>query len=81
MFCAISGNFIIVFYDIWKANEIKEAAELFKFKQPRIGAWIKKNPVINKQLFRFKISRDIARLLAKELKSNKHLNFSTYGRR
>lgn len=43
--------------------------------------WIKKNAVINKQLFRFKISRDIARLLAKELKTNKNLNFSTYGRR
>ena len=42
---------IIVFYDIWKSNEIKESAELNKFKQPRVGMWMKTNPVpINSKL-------------------------------
>jgi DNA modification methylase len=39
------GGTLIVFYDIWKSNEIKEAAEEFDFKQPRVCAWIKTNPV------------------------------------
>jgi len=42
---------IVIFYDIWKSNEIKESAELNKFKQPRVGCWIKTNPVpINSKL-------------------------------
>lgn len=32
---------LIVFYDIWKSSDIKLAASLNKFKQPRIGSWIK----------------------------------------
>lgn len=36
---------IIVFYDIWKSNEIKEAAEKVGFKQPRVCSWNKTNPV------------------------------------
>lgn len=39
------GGTIIIFYDIWKANELKECAENAKFKQPRVCAWIKSNPV------------------------------------
>jgi site-specific DNA-methyltransferase (adenine-specific) len=39
------GGTIIVFYDIWKSSEIKEIADKFKLKQPRIGAWVKTNPV------------------------------------
>lgn len=39
------GGTIIIFYDIWKSTEIKDAAILNKFKQPRIGCWIKNNPV------------------------------------
>ena len=34
-----------MFYDIWKSSDIKNAAMLSKFKQPRVGAWIKNNPV------------------------------------
>jgi DNA modification methylase len=42
---------IVIFYDIWKSNEIKESAELNKFKQPRVGMWMKTNPVpINSKL-------------------------------
>lgn len=36
---------IIIFYDIWKSNEIKEAADSVGLKQPRVCAWIKTNPV------------------------------------
>jgi site-specific DNA-methyltransferase (adenine-specific) len=39
------GGTLIIFYDIWKIGDIKEQADNFKFKQPRICAWIKNNPV------------------------------------
>lgn len=39
------GGTLIVFYDIWKSNVIKDAAEFSKFKQARIGQWQKTNPV------------------------------------
>jgi site-specific DNA-methyltransferase (adenine-specific) len=39
------GGSIILFFDIWKSNLIKDAAELNKFKQPRVCQWIKNNPV------------------------------------
>lgn len=39
------GGTLIVFYDIWKASELKNVADTFKLKQPRVCAWIKTNPV------------------------------------
>jgi len=39
------GGTLIVFYDIWKSNEIKESANMIGFKQPRVCAWTKTNPV------------------------------------
>ena len=39
------GGTFILFYDIWKSNQVKEIAEKHKFKQPRIGMWLKNNPV------------------------------------
>jgi DNA modification methylase len=39
------GGTLIIFYDIWKSNEIKNFADKYKFKQPRVGSWIKTNPV------------------------------------
>jgi site-specific DNA-methyltransferase (adenine-specific) len=39
------GGTIIIFYDIWKSSELKEVADKFKLKQPRVCAWIKTNPV------------------------------------
>jgi DNA modification methylase len=39
------GGTLIVFYDIWKCNEVKESAEKYGFKQSRVCAWIKTNPV------------------------------------
>lgn len=39
------------FYDGWKMQELKECAEMEKFKQPRLCQWIKTNPVpINSKL-------------------------------
>ncbi len=39
------GGTLIIFYDIWKSNVIKEAAESNKFKQSRVCQWQKTNPV------------------------------------
>jgi site-specific DNA-methyltransferase (adenine-specific) len=45
------GGTLVMFWDIWKATTIKSLAESVKLKQPRIGAWIKTNPVpINSKL-------------------------------
>jgi DNA modification methylase len=42
---------LIIFYDPWKSNVLKEMSEKHKFKQPRIGIWVKNNPVpINSNL-------------------------------
>ena len=38
------GGTLIIFYDVWKANALKESADKFKFKQPRVGMWLKNNP-------------------------------------
>jgi DNA modification methylase len=38
------GGTLILFYDIWKSNEIKFFSEKYKFKQPRICSWVKNNP-------------------------------------
>lgn len=35
------GGTLITFYDVWKANDIKKYAIDNKFKQPRIGNWVK----------------------------------------
>ena len=39
------GGTLLIFYDIWKSEQLKKAAELTKFKQPRIGIWLKTNAV------------------------------------
>lgn len=39
------GGTLIIFYDIWKCNIIKDFAEKNKFKQPRVCQWQKTNPV------------------------------------
>lgn len=39
------GGTLIIFYDIWKSNEIKQVADKYKFKQPRVCQWQKTNPV------------------------------------
>ncbi len=39
------GGTLIIFYDIWKSNELKEYSEKYKFKQPRVCCWTKSNPV------------------------------------
>jgi site-specific DNA-methyltransferase (adenine-specific) len=39
------GGTLIIFYDIWKSSELKNFAEVSKFKQPRVCQWLKSNPV------------------------------------
>lgn len=39
------GGTLIIFYDIWKSNEIKQVADKYKLKQPRVCQWQKTNPV------------------------------------
>lgn len=36
---------MIMFYDMWKIQELKEIAEKYKFKQPRLNIWQKTNPI------------------------------------
>lgn len=36
---------LIIFYDIWKASDLKYLSEKFKFKQARVCSWVKTNPV------------------------------------
>lgn len=40
-----NGGTLIIFYDIWKSTELKEFADKYKLKQPRVGSWVKTNPV------------------------------------
>lgn len=39
------GGTVILFFDVWKSNKIKEVSERYRFRQLRIGQWIKNNPV------------------------------------
>ena len=42
---------LIIFFDIWKSNIIKDSADKAKFKQPRVCSWVKNNPVpVNSKL-------------------------------
>lgn len=38
------GGTLILFYDIWKTELLREACEQSGFKQPRVGIWLKTNP-------------------------------------
>ena len=45
-----NGGSVIIFFDIWKSNKVKEAALKNSFKQPRVCQWVKTNPTpINSQ--------------------------------
>ena len=39
------GGTVLIFYDIWKLQDLKTSAENFNFKQPRVCCWVKNNPV------------------------------------
>lgn len=39
------GGTLVFFFDVWKSNQVKEAAEAAGFKQPRVCQWQKSNPV------------------------------------
>lgn len=40
-----TGGTLIIFYDIWKSNDLKKFADKYKFKQARVCQWQKTNPV------------------------------------
>lgn len=63
----------IIFYDLWKIQELKEEYELNKFKQIRFLEWIKTNPVpINSKVNYLTNAREVAVLAVK--KSNPTFN-------
>jgi site-specific DNA-methyltransferase (adenine-specific) len=39
------NGYLIVFYDVWKSQNVKVFAEKWGFKQPRVCQWVKTNPV------------------------------------
>jgi len=39
------GGTLIIFYDVWKSQNIKYFADKIGFKQPRVCQWVKTNPV------------------------------------
>ena len=46
-----NGGQLIIFYDIWKSNELKLMADKYKLKQHRVCQWVKTNPVpVNSKL-------------------------------
>lgn len=63
------GGTLFMFYDIWKIQDIKKSAEKYKFKQPRMGMWIKTNPVpINSKLNYLTNSKEIFVTFTKKAK-------------
>lgn len=61
---------LIMFYDFWKMQELKECAEQLKFKQARLGIWNKTNPVpINSKVNYLSNSREFFVTFEKKSKS------------
>ena len=40
-----TGGTIIIFFDIWKCERLKDIANDYGFKQPRVCQWVKTDPV------------------------------------
>lgn len=60
---------LIMFYDFWKMQELRECAEYIGFKQPRLGIWNKTNPVpINSKLNYLSNSREFFATFVKKSK-------------
>lgn len=38
------GGTVVIFYDVWKSERLKQVAEKYGFRQPRICQWVKNNP-------------------------------------
>ena len=38
------GGTVVIFYDVWKSERLKQVAENYGFRQPRICQWVKNNP-------------------------------------
>jgi len=63
------GGTCVVFYDIWKLQELKEEYEKNKFKQIRFIEWVKTNPVpINSKINYLTNAREVALTAIKKSK-------------
>jgi site-specific DNA-methyltransferase (adenine-specific) len=70
------GGTLIMFYDLWKIQELKAAMESHKFKQIRLIEWLKTNPVpLNSQRNYLTNAREIAVSAVKVSKPTFHSSY------
>ena len=71
-----NGGTVIMFYDLWKIQELKELMESKKFKQIRLVEWIKTNPVpLNSKINYLSNAREVAVLAVKKGKPTFHSEY------
>lgn len=70
------GGTCIVFYDLWKIQELKDVLESIGFKQFRFIEWVKTNPVpINSKINYLTNSREVAIVCVKGGKPTFHSEY------
>lgn len=70
------GGTCIVFYDLWKIQELKEVLESVGFKQFRFIEWVKTNPVpINSKINYLTNSKEVAIVCVKGGKPTFHSEY------
>lgn len=70
------GGTLIMFYDLWKIQELKESMESHKLKQIRLIEWLKTNPVpLNSQRNYLTNAREVAVSAVKVSKPTFHSSY------
>ena len=70
------GGTLIMFYDLWKIQELKETMESHNFKQIRLIEWLKTNPVpLNSQRNYLTNAREVAVSATKVSKPTFHSSY------
>ena len=70
------GGTLVMFYDLWKIQELKEAMESNTFKQIRLIEWLKTNPVpLNSQRNYLTNAREVAVSAVKVSKPTFHSSY------
>ena len=70
------GGTLIMFYDLWKIQELKETMETHSFKQIRLIEWLKTNPVpLNSQRNYLTNAREVAISATKISKPTFHSSY------
>lgn len=70
------GGAVIIFYDLWKIQELKDLLEKHGFKQIRFIEWVKDNPVpINSKVNYLSNSREVAVVAVKGGKCTFHSKY------